>query len=195
MNKEDVEFLKDLQHEMLTQDKVCQASPRFWVVRHTVRDYGINEEYADGYIVIGDDGEEYYKGESISNLETVCKWLKDDFEIDCEFNESNWIEVKGTFDDDDESLFGIEDVINHLEGLGYDQYQVSYYKDEERIVEDTMFLTNKSCKEHIQANSYHYNKPHSYAMTAWRSPQVEKLYKILENTNWDKIIEGDETNE
>lgn len=33
INKEDIEFLKELQNEMLTQDTICQADPRFWVVQ------------------------------------------------------------------------------------------------------------------------------------------------------------------
>ena len=52
-----------------------------------------------------------------------------------------------------------------------------------------MFLTNKSCKEHIKANYYHYDEDaHSYAMTAWRSPEVTKLFKILQEVDWDKIL-------
>lgn len=48
-----------------------------------------------------------------------------------------------------------------------------------------MFLTNRSCKEHIRANHYHYNADaHSYAMTAWRSPEVERLFKILDVIDW-----------
>ena len=52
-----------------------------------------------------------------------------------------------------------------------------------------MFLTNKSCKEHIRLNNYHYSSDaHSYAMTAWRSPEVEKLFKILQEVDWDKML-------
>lgn len=38
MNNLDRQFLKDLQYEMLTQDHVCQADSRFWVVMQTIRD-------------------------------------------------------------------------------------------------------------------------------------------------------------
>ena len=61
------------------------------------------------------------------------------------------------------------------------------YKEEYQIVENTFFLTLKECKEHIEANHYHYNKPRPYAMTAWRSPQVEKLYEILAETDWSEL--------
>lgn len=45
MKQEDKEFLKQLQQEMLTQDHVCQANPRFWVVMQTVRDYWVDDDY------------------------------------------------------------------------------------------------------------------------------------------------------
>ena len=51
ISKKDIEFLKELQHEMLTQDTVCQADPRFWVVQQKVRTYGIHEDYGiDGTV-------------------------------------------------------------------------------------------------------------------------------------------------
>jgi hypothetical protein len=51
-----------------------------------------------------------------------------------------------------------------------------------------MFLTKRECKEHIERNHYHYNDTvHTYAMTAWRSPQVEKLIKILQTENFGEV--------
>jgi len=51
-----------------------------------------------------------------------------------------------------------------------------------------MFLTKAEAKKHIQLNHYHYSpKAHTYAMTAWRAPTIERLLKILENFEWDKI--------
>lgn len=56
-----------------------------------------------------------------------------------------------------------------------------------RIAHGTMFLTIRECREHIKANDYHYKKPHPYAMTAFRSPQVEKLIKILRTVDWGDV--------
>ncbi len=55
---------------------------------------------------------------------------------------------------------------------------------EERNASDTMFLTLRECREHIERNSYHYCHPHPYAMTAWRSPQVKRLIEILKSADW-----------
>ena len=61
---------------------------------------------------------------------------------------------------------------------------------------NTMFLTEKEAREHLKRNYYHYSEDaHTYCMVAWRSPEVEKLWKILRETKWDckdKEIESHE---
>lgn len=60
---------------------------------------------------------------------------------------------------------------------------------EECIAENTMFLTLREAQEHIQRNGYHYTDPHTYGMTAWRSPQVERLYEILHEVDFSQLLE------
>ena len=51
---------------------------------------------------------------------------------------------------------------------------------------NTMFLTEKEARKHLERNYYHYSEDaHTYCMVAWRSPEVEKLWKILRETKWD----------
>lgn len=182
MNKEDKEFLKELQHEMLTQPTICQANPRFWVVRQTVREYGIDTEYDfDGWVIVGEDDEE-----SRTDMESMYEWLHDTLEIDCEliqFTKDGFYIKIGEI-----QLIDENDVMNYIgKHTGYNQFNLVTYKDEKEIVPNTMFLTLRECEEHIKRNHYHYNEPSPYAMTAWRSPQVERLYKIIQNTNWEDI--------
>lgn len=55
------------------------------------------------------------------------------------------------------------------------------------IVPDTMFLTQEEAQRHLKANYYHYTKDaHTYAMTAWRSPEVEDLLKLLRSIDFDE---------
>ncbi|NFF75949.1 hypothetical protein [Clostridium sporogenes] len=182
MNNEDKNFLKQLQHEMLTQDTVGQANPRFWVVMQDVKIYGI-EDYLDitGQTII-------YDGEEIGDtLEEVC-----DFLVDYIYDESleyeltyfhNSISTNGW-----DELYTMEDTFNFMnEELGMKNIELVNYRIEQRIVPDTMFLTLRECQEHIKSNSYHYKNPHPYAMTAWRSPQVARLYEILMNTDWKNL--------
>lgn len=126
-------FLIELQEELNTQDTVCQADPRFWVVRERFEESCWNEQ-ADDYALVDDEGNTVgHIGEEIDAGQLTC---------------------------------------------------VPVHKVD-RNAPNTMFLTLRECKEHIQANDYHYRNPHPYAMTAWRSPQVEKLIEILQTADWD----------
>ena len=63
-------------------------------------------------------------------------------------------------------------------------------REEHIIHPNTMFLTKTEAKRHIKLNHYHYSsKAHTYAMTAWRAPKVERLLKILETFDWEKLNE------
>jgi hypothetical protein len=182
MKQEDKEFLKELQHEMLTQDTVCQANPRFWVVMQTVRDYWVDDDI-DG-ICIYDTyaAENVFEGE----MEQLPNWIKEEFDIvqKCEYD-NGYIEI--VCEDGNEYYGNDRDIKDFLEEYASDKYSMCYYRDREEIAQDTMFFTLRECKEHIEANHYHYKKPHPYAMTAWRSPQIARLYEILKNTDWDSM--------
>ena len=53
---EEILFLMELQKEMNTQDQVGQADPRFWVIKGTEREYGIETGYEDGANLVDDNG-------------------------------------------------------------------------------------------------------------------------------------------
>lgn len=182
MKKEDMEFLKSLQQEMLTQDTVCQADPRFWVVMQTVRDYWIEDD-TDGISIYDTyDAEVSFEGD----LDIISDWLNKKFpELKCTYDGYSLNII--CEDETEYEISDIDEIRGFLKEYEGDRYSVCQYKDREEIVENTMFLTLRECKEHIERNGYHYNKPHTYAMTAYRSPQVERLYKILQNTNWEEI--------
>jgi len=187
MEKEDIEFLKKLQHEMNTQDHVCQADPRFWVVQGTVKEYGIDSGYADGSEICHVDGDVVAE-----NMEEACKFLnekneessddtEDKFKYDDESGSIEFIDHDG----EERSLDDFDDVAEFLDS----DYHIAYFKNTDKNFPDTMFITNAECKAHIKANYYHYpDDAHSYAMTALRSPEVERLWKILQTTNWDECI-------
>lgn len=184
MNKEDIEFLKNLQNEMNTQDTCCQADPRFWVIMQKKRIYGINEDYeVTGTIITSND--DFELEIEIDDTKSIYNFLIEELEVDCELVDG-YIQV---YNDDEDVLYDKDDLINFLESEGYDEYSLVNYRDDEEIVPDTFFLTKRECKEHIKRNRYHYKNPICYAMTAWRSPQVERLYKILQETNWEQFKE------
>ena len=138
LTEEQREFLVDLQEELNTQDTVCQADPRFWVVLETFEEPCWDDQ-ADDYALIDDEGNTVgHIGENIDAGQLTC---------------------------------------------------VPVHKVR-RVASSTMFLTLRECREHIKANDYHYRNPQPYAMTAWRSPQVEKLVQILQTADWDSVEVG-----
>lgn len=164
--KESIEFLKQLQTEMKTQETDCQASTRFWVVAENKREYGFSDDYSDGTVVCDCEGNEF---------ETVNEFIK--FLI-----ENGSLVDDSSFDENSD----FEDVLNTIKNdMGYNI--VGYRNINDVIAPNTFFLTKNECKEHIRLNHYHYQQPHTYAMTVWRSPQVERLYSIIENFDWDAI--------
>ena len=216
LTQEELDFLIELQHELNTQDTVCQADPRFWVVAGTQKTY-VGEEYSEGEELIG--------GESVLayDFEEAIKYFQkeviiaanedsDEFEYILEEDSTRslksyrFLKIDKSCDKNDEDytegdeileeynyIDNIEELIEALSDCGIiedDEYMVGNYRNEHHIYPNTMFLTNRSCKRHIELNHYHYDADvHSYAMTAWRSPEVEKLWDILQKVDWLKMRE------
>lgn len=132
---EDLDFLRDLQFELNTQDTCGNRDPRFWTVQDSVFEptWSENAEY---YLIVDDEGEEVGR----------VNYEIDAGDLDC--------------------------VPMH---------------ERRAVVEDTLFLTLRECREHIERNRHHYKRPRTYAQTAWRSPQFERLISILQQVDWNVI--------
>ncbi|MGL4335850.1 MAG: hypothetical protein ACRCST_03075 [Turicibacter sp.] len=163
LDEKDIEFLKGLQNRLKTQETDYQALPRFWGVMETKRVYGINSDYdyTDKMLKCGDI-DFYFSSDELEDAKEslvesdLCK-------------HENILHIL-TIDELEEYMW---DILNL-------ETEWVYYRDEEVISQETgCFLTKEACKRHIELNHYHYNKPHTYAMTAWRNPEFEKLLNII----------------
>lgn len=195
ITEEERAFLKELQKEINTQDHVSQADPRFWVIKGTERLYNVDD--ADGYELY--DKEDC---ESVaSDIPGICEYIKNNLldEINKESGLEFTLEIKeGVFERDSilvtwnddgeietEELEDMDEINTWLEERGCDEYDVISYKIIPRIYENVMFLTQIDAENHLKSNDYHYSDDaHTYAMTAWRSPRVEKLVNILQTVDW-----------
>lgn len=217
LTQEDLDFLIELQHEMLTQDHVGQAAPRFWVVAGTQK-VCVGKEYAEGEQLIQDvDIVADDLAEAVKYFEDMIADEADDYEekgiaiVIQKQEEFSFEAYKVTkidtsvdtaaedYNDQDEIIMEqevitcMDELLEALQDAGAikeNDYHVGYYRNEHYRYPDTMFLTNRSCKEHIAANHYHYSgDAHSYAMTAWRSPEVSRLFDILDKIDWKGMKE------
>lgn len=179
ITQEEIEFLKDLQKEMNTQDHVGQADPRYW----TIKDY--EKIYGDDLYNV--DGIELYDTDS---RETVCTMEYGFLDIHTEYKAiKEYLLEKHSEDfeeDDFEYIFEKSDLVSLIEEKGYDdRYRIIEYQKESTY--NGVFLTHKAAAEHLKSNYYHYSRnAHTYALTAWRSNE-EKLWKILQTVDWDKV--------
>lgn len=167
---EEIKFLKELQEELKTQEYDCQAAPRFW----TIGDYHMvvcPDGCEDSYelfipdIDYSGDCDEFLKQVKEDGFEGLPEAAAEDFnDIMCEVSALDWIKKY----------------------YGEDAYLVPV-REEHFVHPNTMFLTKQEAKDHLKSNYYHYSsKAHTYAMTAWRAPKVERLLTILETFDWDK---------
>ncbi|OTW86399.1 hypothetical protein BK702_15355 [Bacillus thuringiensis serovar cameroun] len=175
----DIQFLKELKQELKTQETDGNAAPRFWVIK----DYRIvpaSEKYDSGYEERFFNDGDHVAFPKFSNLK---EFLEDYFEEEVEEDE----ELQKLINDGSENFDELwEYVEDNLNGDGY--FDTAFVKEEGFIVSDTMFLTKEEAKRHIESNRHHYtSKAHTYAMTAWRAPKVERLLNILETFDWESI--------
>lgn len=187
LSQEDIKFLKELQYKLKTQDNDYQAAPRFWGVAETKRIYGVDGDFdSDGFQVVVDS--ETYFDDDENGLKGFSEHLIDTYEED--YNEK-YAEEYGALEEvmqDFEDICDLHDWCeNWLEEFGYDCYKV-HYRDLENVIsqETGCFLTKEACKKHIESNHYHYKKPRTYAMTAWRNPEFERLMRIIENIEFEE---------
>lgn len=182
MREDDIQFLKDLQEELNTQDAVCQATPRYWGIMN-YRDVPGHEDYDDG------EYQFFYNDGNVTEF-NAFKDLKEFLEDYSEDRIAEDEELRGILKgegNENDNLYNLQEyVMDNMNGEGH--FDKIFMKEEEFVVYNAMFLTIAEAKKHLELNHYHYSsKAHVFAMTAWRAPKVERLINILETFNWNSI--------
>lgn len=189
LTEDDRSFLRKLQTEMNTQDTCETRNPRFWVIKGSEK--VCDSDDPDMYGLIHD-------GETVAeDTEDLCKYLNEEILPECNIDrtechieeESGYfdfiLKYKDCFGESDEELMTVDDLNTFLQEQGYDNLEVIGISVRSIIYPNTMFLTEKDARQHLEANYYHYSDDaHTYCMSAWRSSVVERLWKILRETAW-----------
>ena len=163
LSQDDAQFLRDLQHELLTQPNDGNADPVYWGVIET-REEPAPEGCGEARIYNCDgDG-------SVMTLDEVVRWVEDRLE------DRDLIHIWETLDHDDfDTVF---EFIRDEMGIG--EASVVWVEEHSRVSEDTgAFLTKRACQEYIRRYGYNHSRPHTYAMTAYRNYELARLLKIL----------------
>lgn len=178
ITEDEIQFLKKLQKEMNTQDNCGQADPRYWVIRDFDKVYGEKLNNPDGFTVYdSDDGNdvceiEYRIFGSSKMADEILKELEEqEYELS---------------DDDKQTICDAYDLDSLIEALEELDFSVMQYEIVPKY--SGMFLTQKAAEEHLRANYYHYSgNATTYAMTAWRSKEADRLYKILHSVDFEQL--------
>lgn len=175
MGKDAITFLKELQQELKTQETDMQASPRFWTImdyKWVVTDEGYHER-----VTI------YFYNNKVYSI-TLEDYIKDiEIERKDEFTEEEIEELKQAYEYE-----WFDEVLDWIHKHDTNECRLVFEEEVSYIVENTLFLTKREAKEHLEQNKHHYTeKAHTFAMTAWRSPTVERLLEILETFNWEQV--------
>ncbi|MGJ6852995.1 hypothetical protein ACSDOQ_09625 [Listeria monocytogenes] len=168
MKVQEIEFLNELQEELNTQTNDGNASPVFWVIRQ-YEDQITDSDFGEKTLYVHVDGDytefktlehlRYFLDEELDAIEH-CETLNEAFDIIlADYNDSGYF--------------------NRYEAISVGVIQP-----------DTLFLTKKEAQQHIENNRHHYNSTvHTYAMTAWRSRVVERLWDILRTADFNSLKE------
>lgn len=171
VTQEQYEFLKELQHELLTQPTDGQASPKFWGIMEE-REVDVPDGCGDGRIYMR-DGVVITLEEAI---EYVNEWL-----TSCDDPDGF---VKQEWDDVDKEW--MQDVADFIKTYIDMQCRVVWVDKKSELSTYTgAFLTKRACKEYIEKYGYNHPNPHTYAMTAIRNPEYETLINILETMKFE----------
>lgn len=178
MKNEDLDFLINLQKELLEQNEkynLCQADP----IYVGIMDYEFEikpEDYAEETHVLCFGESEYEIDEFIQDLFDNYKLKETDTpknEIIDNLKDSNTTDDLRTAIDE------------YFSDIDSSDYELIYVRRVGHIAQNTCFITWADAVEHLERNKHHYSTDaHPYAMTAFRSPQLERLLEIVKTTGW-----------
>lgn len=167
LTEEDIKFLKELAHELKTQDRRGTNKP----VLYQISDIDViwsdnSEDYDDVKIML-----DY---EFLETEEEMKKYILDNFE---EFEMSyHYLDNEKDLIEDDINNLDIDEIINMFEEANYTILYAHNHKKTRGA-----FLTKRSAEEHLKENSHHYSQNAKvYVDYAWRNPELKKLLEIIE---------------
>lgn len=200
ITKYDLAFLSTLQKEMNTQPTLATADPRFWVIMdYQYREASVIDDISR-ICIINDTGSlieqhtvqsilaaAYEDALNLGGEDYAAAWLDNTDLKRVEDADGSWI-FKGLYDYCGCMDQAIKDASEYYaSSRGYSYVCETKYAT---IAEDTLFITKSDAEAHLIANHYHYDKDaHTFAMTAWRSPELSQLYKILHEVDFRGLSE------
>ena len=188
LSSEDLAFLRGLQEELNTQPTLGTADPRFWVIM----DY----EYVPTDEWVASDAIDF-NGHTLDVADFLDCIYGEVLEHDGYGAATRWLEQHHiSLDEDGHSQLSAYDFVFGELGEIREEYLEAHPDDSidflvrcRFISSNSLFLTLREATEHLKANWYHYDKlAHPYCMCAFRSPQFERLIKVLRTADFSEGV-------
>lgn len=193
----DIEFFRNLQYVLNTQDNMGNADPLFWVIRASKEKPVTTEQAPDDYdfITIADSDDPDTNIRSLEDFYDICNSVitpENEKFMSIEYVPDGEVIIEDTIED--RILYEISEldqnaaeILNLLADYPH-RFYTCYYRTEPEIIPDTLFLTHSACERHLKQNAHNYPEDaHAYAMTAQRSPEYETLLHLIKTINWNNI--------
>lgn len=163
MSFEDYHFLMELQQELTAQSNDGNADPVYWGVMET-REVGVPEGCGDAFVYFGDG--------IVLTLEETVEWVNERINDYSKEVRDYWGKC------DKNCMYDLIDFIQ--ERMGHFECTCVNLSNEQFLSQETgAFLTKRACQNYIDNFGYNHSNPHTYAMTAYRNFELERLLKIL----------------
>ena len=169
LSQEDYDFLKDLSHELNTQPNDGSAEPLFWGIMEKTE---VLAPEGCGRPKIRHDDGAWEFDEAVSYVNDIIHEYDEDIQ-------SEWQNIDKDFP---------EDVCEFMqERLKWDFCDLYWAEDKDVLSRNTgAFITKRAAKNYVEKYAYNHNQPYTYAMTAFRNPEYERLIKILKSIKFDE---------
>jgi len=170
LTQEDIDFIKNLSHEMKTQDNRGTAQPYGLIIGGKTTQIA-DFDNCDNKAVHWNESEYYSFEDFIESLEDY--YLEDaESHPVIDFIKSHDI-------DDLDNLRNYEYDINELISEPINVYGYTVEDDFTSHTLGNFFLTDKSAKAYVEANKHNMRKPFTYGIHLYRNPEMERLYQII----------------
>ena len=170
LSQEQIDFIKNLSHEMKTQDN-----------RGTAQPYGL---------IIGQKKKQITDYDDATHK--AIHWIDCEYDSYAEFIDA----LKGYYDEDGNSQSAISyiyDTCEDIDDIRREEYSINALLNDRisvygyEVVSDyspglcggNFFMTDKSAKAYIESNRHNLNQPYTYGIHLYRNHEMKNLYEII----------------
>lgn len=168
LSKEDIEFIKNLSHEMSTQDTRSTAAPYGLVIgqkQNRVTDWDCSDKRV------------IHCGES--DYESYEEFLKDLSEQGYEDSDNIMTFLRGNCEDMSDLRYHAIKIADIL-GDSFSVMAMEEYEDfSPNNYGGNFFLTDKAAKEYVENNAHNLTEPFTYGIHLYRNPEMKRLVEVV----------------